>query len=527
MKKIFSLLLILSLFTSLIPQKTFANNSKETYFIVTAYYSPLPNQKHYLKWDYEAEKRLNGNGIRWASWKKVFSGMLAAPKWYKFGTKIYLEGLGIWEVSDRGWAIVHAWNRGYSYDRIDLWVWYWDEWLKRALYWGKRKIKWKIVSSKTPVTINNTKIPSPNWATKWLKKISSIFNTPLWVWSNKQQVKELQKFLQKIGLYNWQIDWIYNSEVIDIIYDFQIENKLIKKWNLYWAGYWGYKTRNLMLKKYLNWDFDKDSKIIITENIPKKQSIFDKPLKTIEETKQLQEILKKLELYNWEINGSYSDIKDIILKFQLNNKVIKTKNELGAWYFWPKTRAKLKEKYTEYQKQEELKRQEEQRKKELEEKFKQLQDLSLKQAEKQINEIWTPKLGEVSVKVRELQKKLKLVGYFDYKDTAIFWNITKESIIKYQLDNKLIENRNQYWAGIFWPKTKEKLKQDLAKIILDENLKKDETLASFINKNKKENKITDKKQITENTENKKEVSQWINKKDYLQVMLQIENRIVA
>ena len=526
MKKIISLLLTLSILINLIPLNTFAFQEEESYFIVTAYYSPLPNQKHYLKWDFESEKKLNGNWIIWASWKKVFSWMLAAPKWYKFWTKIYLEWLGVWEVSDRWGAIVHAWNRGYNYDRIDLWVWYWDEGLKRALYWGKRKIKWKIVSYKTPITINNKKIPAPNWATKWLKKISSIFNTPLWKWSNKEQIKKLQKFLQKIGLYNWEIDWIYNKKIIDIIYNFQIENKLIKKWNLYWAWYWGYKTRNLMLKKYLNWDFDWKSNIIITKNIPKKISIFDKPLKTIEETKKLQEILKKLKLYNWEINWSYSDIKEIILNFQLENQIIKNKTEIWASYFWPKTRAKLKEKYEEYLKNQEIKRKEEQRKKQLEEKFKQLQNLALKQAEKQVKNIWTPRLWEVSVRVRELQQKLKLIWYFDYKDTAIFGKITKESIIRYQLDNNLIKNRNQYWAWIFWPKTKEKLKQDLAKIILKEKINKDKSLASYLNKKEKNKETIKKEEIVKETENKKEISNLIKKKDYLQVMLQIENRII-
>ena len=31
-------------------------------FIVTAYYSPLPNQDRYLRGSYEADIRLNGNG---------------------------------------------------------------------------------------------------------------------------------------------------------------------------------------------------------------------------------------------------------------------------------------------------------------------------------------------------------------------------------------------------------------------------------------------------------------------------------
>jgi hypothetical protein len=60
-------------------------------FIVTAYYSPLPNQSYYLKGSYEADLVLNGNGTNGASGKEVYIGMLAAPKKYPFGTKIHLE----------------------------------------------------------------------------------------------------------------------------------------------------------------------------------------------------------------------------------------------------------------------------------------------------------------------------------------------------------------------------------------------------------------------------------------------------
>ena len=62
-------------------------------FVVTAYYSPLPNQNYYLKGSYEADLALNGNGTNGASGKEVYIGMLAAPKKYPFGTKIHLEGL--------------------------------------------------------------------------------------------------------------------------------------------------------------------------------------------------------------------------------------------------------------------------------------------------------------------------------------------------------------------------------------------------------------------------------------------------
>lgn len=91
-------------------------------FIVTAYYSPLPDQSFYLKGSYEADIKLNGNGTHGASGKEVYPGMLAAPKTYTFGTKIYLDGLGIGTVDDRGGAIVSSGSRGYDADRLDIWM---------------------------------------------------------------------------------------------------------------------------------------------------------------------------------------------------------------------------------------------------------------------------------------------------------------------------------------------------------------------------------------------------------------------
>ncbi len=476
MKKILAFILITTFFVHLSPKISFAKYySKERFFIVTAYYSPLPNQKHYLKWSYKEEIKLNWAWIKWASWKPVFSWMLAAPKWYKFGTKIYLKWLWVWEISDRWWAIVHAWKRGYKYDRIDLWVGYWEEWLKRALYWGKRKIKWRIVSKKSKITINYKKIPAPNWTVKNLNSIPSIFNKWIWVWSPKKLVIELKKFLKKIWLYSGKINWIYDSKLIDTIYNFQINNWIIKNSKNYWAWYWWRKTRNLILKKYLNWDFDKKFSKKISSKI---NNFFSTPIKTKKDIKKLQKILKDLNLYSWKIDWDYKKIKKIILNFQLKNKIIKSKNSIWAGYFWPKTRKKLKEIYNNFLK-------EQKRKIELEKKFNELNNIALKEAKKQIKKIEKIKYWDISPNVRILQKQLKKLWYFNYKDTAIFWKITREALIEYQLDKKIIKSKNDLWAWRIWPKTKEALKNDIKNLILKEKLKQNKILSDFI-KNKKE-----------------------------------------
>lgn len=93
-KKVLSYGLILLSATMMSPPGTsFAATETEKTFIVTAYYSPLPGQSFYFKGNYEAEKRLNGNGTHGASGNPVFTGMIAAPKSYDFGTHIFFPGL--------------------------------------------------------------------------------------------------------------------------------------------------------------------------------------------------------------------------------------------------------------------------------------------------------------------------------------------------------------------------------------------------------------------------------------------------
>ena len=113
----------------------------ERTFIITAYYSPLLGQKTYYRGSYEADVLLNGNGTHGASGTPVFTGMLAAPKTYAFGTQIFFDGLGLGTVQDRGGAIVDAYVRGQAYDRLDIWMGYGEVALRRTIAWGRRTVK--------------------------------------------------------------------------------------------------------------------------------------------------------------------------------------------------------------------------------------------------------------------------------------------------------------------------------------------------------------------------------------------------
>ena len=402
MKKLFILLIILlSNIFLLVNSVDAANWDNEDYFIVTAYYSPLPNQENYSysvyskrQRTYLEEVRLQGRGTHWASWKAVFVWMLAWPKNYKFGTKIYLEWLWVWEIADRWWAIVNKWKRGYEYDRIDIWMWYGDEWLQRATNWWKRKVRWRILDKNMKITLN----------------YDHIETTKLWI-SKLKQISKKEK----------------RKKIIDI---------------------------------------------------------FRKKIEKSNEIKELQRVLKELWFYKWNITWKYDDVVDAVYSFQLSKQIVKSEYSAWAWNFWPITRKKLEKTYNDYLlsrekerlkiiKLEEQKKKEKERLAQIKNKLLELKEISFKNADKKLDFIWNPKFWEVSVSVRELQNSLKQLGYFNYKDTAIYWNITRNSIISYQLAKKIIKSKYDLWAWIVWPKTKVSLKNDLAIIYLKELVKKE------------------------------------------------------
>lgn len=396
MKLLRTLLLIPLLAYFFLPLQIFAQETEkieDNYFIVTAYYSPLPDQKYYLTGNYEDEVILNGAWVAWASGKKVFSGMLAAPAKYSFGTKIYLDGLGIGSVEDRGGAIVPAGERGYGHDRIDVWMGYGDEWLQRALFWGKRKVMGYVVDSGNTPTINYTDIPT------------SVSLTP---WSSS------------------------NS------YSLAQESKKIKL----------------------------------------DETIFSTPLNkesTGADVKRLQEILFELSYFQNEsfITGKYDrDTIDAIYNFQKTNGLVTSETDAWAGVYGPKTRKKLSELYTQYQKNIE-------EEKKMLESVSKLRDEAFKIAEEKIQKIGKPIYGDISPEVRSLQKLLSDMGYFPYKDTAIFGVKTQNALLDYQVEKKLISQLDEQGAWSFWPGTRAEITKDLTEKEFQILLKKSEYYEAY------------------------------------------------
>ncbi|MFA5916827.1 MAG: peptidoglycan-binding protein [Candidatus Gracilibacteria bacterium] len=455
-------------------------------FIVTAYYSPLPDQEYYLKGNYEDEIKLNGRGIRGASGLEVFNGMLAGPSKYSFGTKMYLEGIGTGVIADRGGAIVSAGERGYEVDRIDVWMGYGDEGLKKALSWGKRRVTGKIIEIGTSTITNGTtsnvgvNFTSSNISIPKTNK-EEIYRINVGPESSRDKIKKLQTKLKAVGIYKGEINGIYNKETINLLVQFQIDTGIIKSRSDYGAGYWGAKTR----EKFVNIEKEFASKNIKVTKVENKEQNTQKTIITLpkdifttyvspESNKDdiiaLQNKLKEMGLYNGESNGKYNEVRNILLNYQISKSIISNKNDTGAGYFGPKTRELLKKDYSGFLVKKDL---EERDRRKIEE----VKILAMKQANETIGKIGNPKVGETSKNVRELQKVLGTLGYFEGKDTAIYGEKTKVSVLKFQIDKKLVGKETDPGAGKVGDKTKEKIKNELAKIILEKRLQEEKTVA--------------------------------------------------
>ncbi len=368
MKKIISYLILVFFFLNS-TLTTFADdedisdipvNLEQTYFVVTAYYSPLPNQQHYLKWNYEDEIILNWEWIKWASWKKVYPWMLAGPKNYSFWTKIYLEWVWVWSIDDRWWAIVQAWVRGYEYDRIDMWMWYWEEWLKRALAWWKRVVPGYVINdNSTQTSIDLAKFPSPDSAVAWLtakaKTVYSndVFNSNQTPESSSENILKLQKAMFELWLLKSdKITWKYD-DLKEALISYQLDKWIITSKTSDDAWYFGPKTRKKMWDEYESlWEQRKIETQLANIRTQAENTIWlvmkkvwtPKLWDNSKNTKYLQQLLIALKVSpNLKASWSFWDKTEIALKrYQLSRKIISDFDEDGAWIYWPKTQEQLK-----------------------------------------------------------------------------------------------------------------------------------------------------------------------------------------
>lgn len=340
-------------------------------FKVTGYYSPKKDQSFYYRWTYEAEVRLNWWGIRWASWRAVFNWMIAAPKSYAFWTKIYFPKFGLWEVHDRWGAIVKAWMRWNSYDRIDIWMGEWEEWLKRALSFWKKEVSWYVCDSlDIKVGFDYTKFSV-------LKNFfsNSLWSTYLGPGRKDKRVSTLQKYLYVAGyLPKDKITWYYWDDTLKALCNYQIDKWITWKNDQMCWHFWP-STRDYMKNQLnkLRSKRIKDVQIWVDENIKssdikvaskneikksnvevnnnkqtsKQQFKFYKSFELNQKSNEiitLQKFLNSKWLYDWQINWIYDKkTMNAVADFQISNWLVNKSDKKTLWFFWPKTRNLINE----------------------------------------------------------------------------------------------------------------------------------------------------------------------------------------
>ena len=356
---------------------------EERAFTVTAYYSPASGQAFYYKPTFLDEVKLNGEGYFGASGKKVFNGMLAWPATYPFGSVIYFPWLGVGEIADRGGAIVLSWERGQSRDRIDIWMGRGEEWLIRALTFGKKNMTGYFCESTIVKTSPKDLLLRDN-----VPVLKNFFDIAVWIQQlevgrNDIWTRTLQKYLVKIWYLNKKYrNGKYETNTKKALCRYQVAKKIISsKSPDCWT--FGSMTRYTMkldmqnknflpdtlyatgtfsaiidLARYYNGKSTKETEVLldkggneggfVAETKTTKVFLFYRAYtkwQQSSEIKILQTFLQTQWLYSWTIDGIYSKTTtNALYEFQKKHSLISDSDPLNLrGYLWPKTRAKINE----------------------------------------------------------------------------------------------------------------------------------------------------------------------------------------
>ena len=309
-------------------------------FTITGYYSPLPNQSLYLTGSYASEIRLNGSGIAGADGTPVYPGMIAAPSSFSFGTKIKIPGLGVGMVNDRGGAIVHKGERDLAkHDRLDIWMGYGEEGLRRALAFGVQHIDCIVFADNAPVQVgmNFSVPPMLNEIVEFPDR--HVFSENLALGSRSNGVKDLQRALHSVGFYERAIHGIFDETVEDSVFAFQKKNFIVRDREESGAGVFGPRTRAELSTQLFNTEIQER----VREAWEKFQ--FEDDLmrgKKNASVLKLQQMLVQQEFMTVTPTGYFGPkTEDALTKFQLSKGIIDSENAKGAGIMGSETREVL------------------------------------------------------------------------------------------------------------------------------------------------------------------------------------------
>jgi len=429
-------------------------------FGITAYYSPLPGQAKYVTGSYAGDIRLNGRGTNGADGTPVYPGMVAAPRTYDFGIKLFIPGIGMTAVHDRGGAIVVADGddgNGPEYDRLDIWMGYGDKGLARALAWGYQKVDVTVYGIDTTidedVTIsdfdpsektNQEYFYIPQYYVEDDDLPLRLFPDDLWYLDDGKKVKELQEYLEQLGYYNGDINGYFGDETRMAIYLFQKDKGLVQTIADLGAGHFGVQTRSELEDTILNRKKSLSPKMNLGPDDDDAGNV-----------KKLQMLLR-MAGYSVSESGKY-DTKTVtaVFNFQKDNDIVSSQADYGAGYFGPKTSATLTKKLDDLFEAGDI-------------------NIPVAHANEEVvalvnsRAVLTPfmhnnlSLGDSGPEVTRLQTELKSLSLLRKKPTGTYDETTEHAIYKFQQIHGLVAVKTDEGAGVFGPQTRLKLNEILS-----------------------------------------------------------------
>ncbi len=371
----------------------------EKTFTITAYYSPIPCQDRYVTGSLFGDKVLNGNGTNGADGTPVYTGMVAAPSSYAFGTKMFIPGVGTVAVHDRGGAIVTS-NEDGSYDRLDIWMGYGDPGLTRALNWGRRTLTVTVYGLDDSIAEQiNLMGYTPDEAIPadcGMDDVSVDYNT-------------LQPIGGTVSNSAPEPEPVYVPEPEPVVEEASISNEGLLDGNLS-KGDSGVEVESLQLE------------------------------------------LLALNYYKGEIHGVYDDVTEhAVFKFQQSQYLVGDSSSIGAGVFGNKTRNQLNDIIASKNYNTFLIAQANPSISPI------VSDIvlaSISPEPKTILLTTEMDFGIASVEVEELQQFLKNQGHFSgVLITDFYGPVTRDAVIEFQLENGLISDIEDFGAGRVGPKT--------------------------------------------------------------------------
>ncbi len=322
----------------LIP-KTYAESRT---FTITGYYSPLPGQSFYVTGSYEGDIRLNGNGTNGADGTEVYPGMIAAPRAYPFGTKICVPNFGCGTVHDRGGAIVEQGKRRLAkFDRLDLWMGFGEEGLRRALAWGVPSIKCEMFPVGTAINDSvNFTVPLS------LNQILQIPSKPIYRENLRRGrtgtlISVLQEALSDLEFYTGEIDGIYDYDLENAVFMFQKKNFILSHKDEIGAGVFGPQTRSVLSEQIHLYKIQKKIRETWESFHFEEQISYGERSRSV---LKMQEILIQQEFLDHEPTGYFGGkTKAALIQFQITHGLIANKNSAGSGKVGELTMEKLNE----------------------------------------------------------------------------------------------------------------------------------------------------------------------------------------